>query len=226
MRRNGTGRLALDLSGVAEQLREIGFIAIVRAGSSDGLIEAAGALWDGGVRAMEVTLNTPGALRVIAEIRRARPTMLCGVGTVLQAADAVAAIGAGAQFVITPTLQLDTIAACRERGVPVCPGCASPTEMLAAHRAGADFVKVFPAGTFGLAHIRAVMEVMPQLRLVPTGGVTPENVGEFFRAGCAAVAVGAKLVSKEILAEKNWTGLAETARRYVEAVAAARTGGT
>jgi 2-dehydro-3-deoxyphosphogluconate aldolase/(4S)-4-hydroxy-2-oxoglutarate aldolase len=212
------------MTGVADQLRRIGFIAIVRAPSSEGLIDAARALWDGGVRAMEVTLNTPGAVGVIGEIRRSLPEMLCGVGTVLQPADALAAIGGGAQFVITPTLQLETIAVCRGRGVPVCPGCASPTEMLAAHRAGADFIKVFPAGTFGLAHAKAILEVMPQLRLVPTGGVTPENVGEYFRVGCAAVAVGANLVSRQVLAERDWAGLSAAARRYVDAVAAARTG--
>jgi 2-dehydro-3-deoxyphosphogluconate aldolase / (4S)-4-hydroxy-2-oxoglutarate aldolase len=213
----------VSAADVAQQLRAAGLIAIVRADSAAGLVDAAHALWSAGVRAMEITLNTPRALETIGEIRETLPEMLCGVGTVLEMDDGATAVRAGAQFVITPTLQLDTIAMCQEAGVPVCPGCASPTEMLTAHRAGADFIKVFPAGSFGLRHMKAILEAMPQLRLVPTGGVTPENLADYFRLGCPAVAVGSNLVSRTVLAERDWAGLKAAASRFVNAVAAART---
>jgi 2-dehydro-3-deoxyphosphogluconate aldolase/(4S)-4-hydroxy-2-oxoglutarate aldolase len=125
---------------------------------------------------------------------------------------------------VTPTLQLDTIEFCRGEGVPVVVGCASVTEMVAARRAGAEFVKVFPANRFGLVDIREILQEVPGLRLIPTGGVTAENVGKYFEAGCAAVAAGATLVSKELLARRDWVGLAEAARRFVEAVGRAREG--
>ena len=218
-----TRRLVVNEMGVvAGQLAQAGVIAIVRAASAEGLVEAAGALYAGGLRAMEVTLNTPGALQAIVAVRAAWPEMVCGAGTILNAGDAVAAIGAGAQFIVTPTLQIETIAVCHARGAPVVMGCASPTEALAAHRAGAAFIKVFPAGRFGLSHIAAVLEELPQLRLVPTGGVTPENLHEFFAAGCPAVGVGSNLVSKGLLAARDWAGLTAAARRFAEAVAAAR----
>jgi 2-dehydro-3-deoxyphosphogluconate aldolase/(4S)-4-hydroxy-2-oxoglutarate aldolase len=111
---------------------------------------------------------------------------------------------------------------CNRHSIPSAPGCASPSEALAAHAAGADFIKVFPASTFGLGHIAAMLEEMPQLNLVPTGGVTPENAHEFFAAGCRAVAVGSNLAGKAILARRDWAGLSDLARKFTDAVAAAR----
>jgi 2-dehydro-3-deoxyphosphogluconate aldolase/(4S)-4-hydroxy-2-oxoglutarate aldolase len=124
--------------------------------------------------------------------------------------------------VVTPTLQVETIEFCRREGVPVVVGCASLTEMMAARGAGAEFVKVFPANRFGLVDIREVLEEVPGLRLIPTGGVTAENVGQYFQAGCAAVAAGSTLVGKEMLARRDWVGLAEAARRFVGAVERAK----
>jgi 2-dehydro-3-deoxyphosphogluconate aldolase/(4S)-4-hydroxy-2-oxoglutarate aldolase len=213
-------------SSVARQIIDAGLIAIIRAGAGVDLLGAARALAAGGVRVMEITLNTPGALAAIAAVRAEMPEMLCGAGTILTPGDAAAAIEAGAQFIITPTLQLDTIAYCREQGEPVAPGCASPTEALAAHRAGAEMIKIFPAATFGLSHIGAILAAMPQLNLVPTGGVTPGNVGQYFAAGCRVVGVGANLVSRAILETRDWAGLTNAARAYVDAIAAARTAGS
>jgi 2-dehydro-3-deoxyphosphogluconate aldolase/(4S)-4-hydroxy-2-oxoglutarate aldolase len=213
-------------SSVARQIVDAGLIAIIRAGAGVDLSGAARALAAGGVRVMEITLNTPGALAAIAAVRAEMPEMLCGAGTILTPGDAAAAIEAGAQFIITPTLQLDTIAYCREQGEPVAPGCASPTEALAAHRAGAEMIKIFPAATFGLSHIGAILAAMPQLNLVPTGGVTPGNVGQYFAAGCRVVGVGANLVSRAILETRDWAGLTNAARAYVDAIAAARTAGS
>jgi 2-dehydro-3-deoxyphosphogluconate aldolase/(4S)-4-hydroxy-2-oxoglutarate aldolase len=210
------------MKSVGGQIVNAGLVVIIRAERSDHLVEAARALSDGGVRVMEVTLNTPGALRAIEGIREALPGMMCGAGTILSVDDAVAARGAGAQFVITPTLQLDTIAFCRREGLAVSPGCASLTEMVAAQRAGADFVKVFPANRFGLVHMRGVLEEVPELKLIPTGGVTAENVCEYFDVGCAAVAAGSTLVSKEALAAEEWGAITAAARRFVGAVDAAR----
>jgi 2-dehydro-3-deoxyphosphogluconate aldolase/(4S)-4-hydroxy-2-oxoglutarate aldolase len=209
------------MRSIAEQIVDAGLIVIIRTSSSEHLVEAARALEAGGVRAMEITLNTPGALAAIAAIRSALPGMLCGAGTILTPDDAAAALGAGAQFIVTPTLQLDTVAFCRERGVPVTPGCASPTEALAAHRAGADFIKVFPAATLGLVHIAALLEELPELRLVPTGGVTPENCEQYFRAGCALVAAGSAM-SKSFLEKRDCAGLTAMARKFTDAVAAAK----
>jgi len=207
------------LNEIAAQLREGRFVAIIRAGSSEHLLDAACALQAGGVKAMEITLNTPGALAAIAQVREKLPNMLCGAGTILTPSDAVAARQAGAQFIVTPTLQLDTIAICKRYGLPVAPGCASPTEALAAHSAGADFIKVFPAARFNLPHMAAMLEEIPQLNLVPTGGVTPENLHEYLQAGCAAVAAGALLISKQILAAQDWPALTAAARRYIDAIA-------
>jgi 2-dehydro-3-deoxyphosphogluconate aldolase/(4S)-4-hydroxy-2-oxoglutarate aldolase len=207
---------------VADQCARAGLLAIIRADSAVGLTDAARALAAGGVTAMEITLNTPGALGAIADVRRALPDMLCGAGTILMPDDAVAAVEAGAQFIITPTLQVDTIALCNARGVPISPGCASPIEAVAAHRAGADFVKIFPASRFALAHIRDMLEELPRLRLIPTGGVTPENLHTFFEVGCAGVAVGSNLVSKAMVAGRDWGGITRIAREFVDAVDAAR----
>jgi 2-dehydro-3-deoxyphosphogluconate aldolase/(4S)-4-hydroxy-2-oxoglutarate aldolase len=207
---------------VAQEISRAGLVAIVRAPSEEGLVDAAGAMFAGGVRVMEVTLNTPGALRVIAEIRTRWPAMVCGAGTVLGADDARAAIGAGAQFIVTPVMRGEVVGLCNKHDVPVMPGCTSPTEMLEAWRLGADFVKVFPANRFGLEHMRAALEALPQLRLVPTGGVTAENVHEYFAAGCAAVGAGATLVSRQVLQEKDWRGLETAARKFVDAVDRAR----
>lgn len=206
------------MSIIAAQLRRAGLIVIIRAPSPANLLEAARALQAAGVAAVEITLNTPGALSAIAQIREAIPTMLCGAGTILAPDDALAAMQAGAQFIITPTLQLDTIALCKSHSLPIAAGCASPTEGIFAHRAGADFIKIFPAARFNLPHIAAMLEEIPQWNLVPTGGVTPENLRHFFEAGCPAVAVGSNLVSKQILTTQDWPALTTAAHRYAQAI--------
>jgi 2-dehydro-3-deoxyphosphogluconate aldolase/(4S)-4-hydroxy-2-oxoglutarate aldolase len=180
----------------------------------------------GGLGAMEITQNTPGALEGIGRVRSAVGARLfVGAGTILNLTDARKAIDAGAHFIVTPTLQTDTIALCRKRSVPIFCGCLTPTEMLAAHDAGADFVKVFPAVAVGPAFCKAVLEPMPFLKLVPTGGVSAENLGTFFAAGCVAVAAGGNLVSREILQQGNWEALEQRSRRFTEALRTARGGG-
>jgi len=207
----------------AAELEDIGLIAIVRTDAEADFQRVADALAEGGIRAMEITLNTPGALPAIGAIRRAlSPTMRVGAGTILGPEDARAAHEAGAEFIVTPTLQLDTIAFCRQQGLPIACGCMTPTEALAAHRAGADFVKLFPSEGLGPGYVRALRAPLPFLKIIPTGGVSLDNLAAFIQAGSAGVALGGNLVSKAVLRDHDWTGLTATAREYVQALAEAR----
>ena len=206
----------------AAELEEIGLIAIVRTHAEADFGRVAEALAGGGIRAMEITLNTPGALPAISAIRRTlSPTMRVGAGTILGPEDARAACEAGAEFIVTPTLQPDTIAFCRQQGLPIACGCMTPTEALAAHEAGADFIKLFPADTLGPAYVRALLAPLPFLRVIPTGGVSLDNLTAYIQAGSAGVALGGNLVSKAALRDGDWSGLTATARDYVQALAAA-----
>jgi 2-dehydro-3-deoxyphosphogluconate aldolase/(4S)-4-hydroxy-2-oxoglutarate aldolase len=198
-------------------------VAIIRAGPGTDLAAVAGALIQGGVTTLEITLNTPGALAAIEHLRTNFPTdLLVGAGTILNAADVAAAAKSGAQFIVTPTLQFDSIAACRQRSLPIFCGCSSPTEMLAAHRAGADFIKLFPATRYGPQYIRDVLAPLPMLRIVPTGGVNADNVATWLAAGAPAVAVGSQLVDPKLIAARDYDALTEKARTFLTALNAAR----
>jgi len=166
---------------------------------------------------MEITLNTPGALAGISQVRdQLGESVTIGAGTILGPDDARKAIDAGAQFIVTPTLQLDTIAECREQGVPILCGAMTPTEIFAAHQAGADFVKLFPAGSLGLDYIKSVLAPLPFVRFVPTGGVSLQNIASFLEV-CPAVGVGSNLVDLRLVAEGRWDDLTALARRFAEA---------
>ena len=205
----------------ASELEKIGLIAIVRSRGAVALPEIAGALSRGGIRAIELTLNTPGALAGIAELRESFHGRLhVGAGTILSPEDARAAIAAGAEFVVTPTVQVDTIAVCRDAGVPVAGGALTPTEALAVHRAGADFVKLFPADGLGPGYVRSLLGPLPFLKIIPTGGVRLDNLAAFAAAGCVGVALGGNLVSAEILERGDWARLEQVARDYAEGWAA------
>jgi 2-dehydro-3-deoxyphosphogluconate aldolase/(4S)-4-hydroxy-2-oxoglutarate aldolase len=211
----------------AAELEQIGLVAIVRTGANAPFREIAAALLAGGLRAMEVTLTTPGALEAITLLRREfSPSLRVGVGTVLDVSDALAAFEAGAEYVVTPTLQPETVALCRERGIPIACGSLTPTEALAAHRAGADFVKLFPSDTLGPAYVKAILGPLPFLKIIPTGGVNLDTLGPFLQAGCVGAAIGGNLVSKQIVQEQDWKGLETLARQYVAALDAARSAQT
>ena len=167
-------------------------------------------------------MTTPGALRAIEEAREELPDVLTGAGTVLDAATARQAILAGAQFLVTPTVELDVIETAHRYGVSVIPGAMTPTEILTCWEAGAGMVKVFPAEVLGPNFIKAVHGPLPQIPLVPTGGITADNAGEFIRAGAAMVCAGGWLVDKRAVAEGRFQVLTENARRLVEAVRKAR----
>ncbi len=208
-----------------EFIREKGVVAIMRANSSDQLLAAADAVKAGGVNAIEVTMTTPGALEVIRQATaKYGNDVLFGVGSVLDSETARAAILAGAQFVVCPTLDLKTIQLCKRYAVPVMPGAFTPTEILAAWQAGADMVKVFPASIGGPGLIKAIKGPLPQIKLVPVGGVNLETTADFIRAGAEVVGVGGSLVNQKLLEAQEFDQISENARRYCEEVARGRGG--
>jgi 2-dehydro-3-deoxyphosphogluconate aldolase/(4S)-4-hydroxy-2-oxoglutarate aldolase len=196
-----------------------GIVAIVRSPSSEQLVEAARALADGGVTSIEITLTVPGALQVIEQVRAALDEhILVGAGTVLDAETARAALLAGAEFVVSPTLNLDVIRLCKRYDKLVMPGAFTPTEVLAAWEAGADIVKVFPGDVGGPAYLKALQGPLPQVRLMPTGGVTLETAADFLRAGACCLGVGGALVEAEALRERNMSRIRSLAERFVQIV--------
>jgi len=207
----------------AQWIEQTGLIAIVRLDSSAELIDAARAIAAGGVSIIEFTLTTPGALQTIEESsRELGGQVLIGAGTVLDGETARAAILAGAEFVVAPTLNPEVIQMCRRYGKVVIPGAYTPTEILHAWELGADFVKVFPAEVGGPAYIKAVRAPLPQVKMIPVGGVSLETAGAFIRAGAVALGVGSNLVNKKAVAERRFDQLTATAKALSQAVQEAR----
>jgi 2-dehydro-3-deoxyphosphogluconate aldolase/(4S)-4-hydroxy-2-oxoglutarate aldolase len=218
------GRLA-----TRERVERIGAVAVVRLHNTEAAIRVADALHAGGVTALEITVTVPDAFAVIAAVARRFGEEVCvGVGTVLDVETVRGAVGAGAQYVVSPVFRPALIVESHRLGVPAMPGAITPTEILTAHEAGADIVKIFPADTFGPGYIRSVLAPMPFLRLMPTGGVTPENVGSWLAAGAVAVGLGGSLVDASLVAKGDWDAITERARRVTDAVgeARAKAGGT
>jgi len=200
-------------------IRETGVIAIMRAQSSDQLIEAADAIRAGGLRVIEVTMTTPGALGVVEQAaKRYGDQVLFGAGTVLDAETARAAILAGAGFVVAPTLSLPVIALCNRYSIPVVPGCFTPTEMLTAWEAGADMVKLFPADIGGPDLVKAILAPLPQLQIVPVGGVDLGTAADFIRKGAAALGVGGALVNQKLLDAGDMVELTRRAEAFIAEV--------
>ena len=200
-----------------------GVVAIIRADNSEQLIDASRALIDGGVSGIEITMTTPNALQVIADVCRVfGDKAIVGVGSVLDVKTAEAAIAAGAKYVVTPVLKPDVIAFCQRIGKPICSGSYTPTEAQTAYELGADFIKIFPAEGLGPKYIQSIRGPLPHLKIVPTGGVDVNTAGDFIKAGCVAVAAGSTLVSKDILKNKDWAKLTDLASQFIAAVAKAR----
>jgi len=203
---------------ILTQLIEGKVIAVVRLDSGEQLVRVAEALKAGGISAIEFTASTPGALDMIEEAAsRFGNEVLMGAGTILDPETARAAILAGAEFIVTPTLNLATIELCKRYGKPIVPGALTPTEVLTAWQAGADMVKVFPASLGGPSYVKAVLAPLPQIRLVPTGGVSADNAAEYLKAGAAAVGVGGRLVDKAAVARGDWDAITAEAQRLVMA---------
>jgi 2-dehydro-3-deoxyphosphogluconate aldolase/(4S)-4-hydroxy-2-oxoglutarate aldolase len=221
----------LQLPGVTRSKSEIlslltnpGIIAIVRARQTANVLPMFEALLAGGIIATEITMTTPNALDAIREAREhVGHRSLVGVGTVVDAPTCRAAIEAGAEFIVTPICRLDLVPIAHAAGRPIMLGAYTPTEAQAAHEAGADFIKIFPAEALGPGYIKALRAPLPHLRIVPTGGVDARNVADFFKAGCAAVGVGSSLVSADILRDANWPELTRRAREFTNAAQSART---
>lgn len=208
---------------VEASLTDAGVTAIVRLDDYSKAIEMVEALHKGGIQAVEFTYSNPRAgLAIAATADVFGNDVAIGAGTVLDPETARAAMLQGATFIVTPTLNVETIRICRRYDVPTVIGTYTPTEMLTAWEHGATFVKLFPATSLGPSFIKDVRGPLPQLRIVPTGGISLENCGAFIRAGAAAIAVGSNLVDRQTVADQRWDVLTERAQAFVAVVAEAR----
>jgi len=206
-----------------ERIRRSGIVAVVRAPSSEQLVDVARALKSGGCVAIEITMTTPNALKVIEQVSaELGDEVVTGVGSVLDAETARAAILAGAQFVVGPTLNVAVIEMAHRYDKPCVPGAYTPTEILAAWTAGADVVKVFPASVGGPAYFKAIKGPLPQVKLSPTGGVNLKTAGDFIKAGAEFLGAGSAMVTKDALAAGDMASITETAAAFVEEVRKAR----
>ena len=208
---------------ITREIEAHGVVAVIRMKEPERLRAVIDALAAGGLRALEVTMTVPGAIHLIAEIAPTLPSgFLFGAGTVLDADTASRAIDAGARFIVSPVFRREVIDACHRQDVPALPGCFTPTEILEAWDAGADIVKVFPATRLGPGYVKDLRAPLPQVKLMPTGGVTIENAGDWIKAGAVAVGVGSALVDNQAIAAAHYHLLEDNARRIVANVRAAR----
>jgi 2-dehydro-3-deoxyphosphogluconate aldolase/(4S)-4-hydroxy-2-oxoglutarate aldolase len=192
-----------------------GIVAVVRSPDSQQLVEACRALADGGVNVVEITMTVPNALDVLRQVRQALgDRVLLGAGTVLDAETARAVLLAGAEYIVAPTVNLEVIRLCQRYDKLVMPGAFTPTEILTAWEAGADIVKVFPADVVGPAFFKAVRGPLPQVRLMPTGGVDLTTAADFLKAGACCLGVGGQLVEPKAIAERNFDRIRDLARQY------------
>lgn len=206
-----------------QRVLDSGLVAIIRAPNGEQLVGVAEALLKGGINVIEVTFTVPGVLDIIKEVRqKLGARILLGAGTVLDTESARAAILAGAEFIVTPTVNTDVIQMCNRYDKVVMPGAFTPTEVLNAWQAGADIVKIFPADSVGPAHLKALKGPFPQIRLLPTGGVNLRTLGDFVAAGAEAVGLGSALVEKDALARGDMARIQDLAGQYVAAMKTAR----
>ncbi len=208
---------------LVERVKKAGAVAVIRMADSKKLIRVAEAILEGGVSAIEVTMTVPNAIEVIREVAREMgDRILLGVGSVLDADTAKKAVDAGARYVVSPVFKREVIDAAHAYGAPAMPGAFTPTEILTAQEYGADIVKVFPADVVGMAFFKAIKAPMPHLRLMPTGGVSLTNAGEWLRAGACAVGVGGALLDKKAIDEGRFDQLTENARTLMQSIESAR----
>ncbi len=206
-----------------QAIEESGVVAVIRANSADELMQITTALNKGGVKALEITMTSPGALETIkAAVKELGDQAIIGVGSVLDAETARLAILAGAQFVVSPVFKPEIVEMCRRYSRACIPGAFTPTEILAAWEAGADVVKIFPATKLGPGYIKDLKGPLPQIKVTPTGGVNLENTPDFIRAGAAFVGVGSALVDKKLVADQDWDGLTALAEKFALAAQSAR----
>ena len=210
-------------SDIVQHLEASGVVAIIRLKDGAALPRVVEALAAGGVRALEITMTVPGAVEHIRQVAKTLPAgFVLGAGTVVDAETANRVIDAGARFVVSPVFRRDVITACHSRDVAVTPGCFTPTEILDAWDAGADIVKVFPATTLGPSYLKDVRAPLPHVKLMPTGGVTLDNAGDWITAGAVAVGVGSALTDAKAIEAGKFDVLRANAERIVRSVRAAR----
>jgi len=212
-----------DRQAVLAELQSTGLVAVIRADSGDQLVDICRALLAGGVTACEITMTTPNAIEAIGQATDALgDECVIGVGTALDAETARAAILAGAEFVVSPSLDLATIEMAHRYDRPIIPGALTPTEVMTAWSAGADIVKIFPANHFGPRYFKDLRGPLPQVKLTPTGGVDLTTAASWIEAGAVCLGVGSALVKKEFIRNADWAALTDLAGQYVEVVRDAR----
>lgn len=209
---------------ILSSIIDIGIVPVVRTKSAESAIRAIEAIYQGGIRSAEITMTVPGAIHALEKVAdQFGDKIVLGAGTVLDPETARACMLAGAEFFVTPSLNVKTIEMARRYSKAIMPGALTPTEVLTAWDAGADMVKVFPCGNVGGAkYIKALKGPFPQIEMIPTGGVNLETAGEFLKAGACAVAVGGELVDAKLIKEGRYDEIEKRARQYLEAIAKAR----
>jgi 2-dehydro-3-deoxyphosphogluconate aldolase / (4S)-4-hydroxy-2-oxoglutarate aldolase len=214
----------MDRTQIIKQIEETGLVPVVRAASADEAMRVIDAIKEGGVSVLEITMTVPGAVKVIEEVvAKYGSEATVGAGTVLDPETARVCILAGAQFIVSPALNLDTIALCRRYSVPVMPGALTPTEVVTAWTAGADFVKVFPCGSVGGAsYIKNLKGPLPHIKFIPTGGVSLKTAADFIKAGSSALGVGTDLVDVKAIRAGEARVVTERAKQFTEIIREAR----
>jgi 2-dehydro-3-deoxyphosphogluconate aldolase/(4S)-4-hydroxy-2-oxoglutarate aldolase len=214
----------MNKQDVVARIAQIGLVPVVRASSADEAMRVVDAIREGGITVLEITMTVPGALGVMEEVtRRFGADVVLGAGTVLDGETARACILAGAQFVVSPALNLATIEVCRRYSIAVIPGALTPTEVVSAWTAGADVVKVFPCGALGGAsYIKSLKAPLPHIEMIPTGGVSVKTAADFIKAGSLALGVGADLVDTKAIRDGNARAVTDKALEYVRVVQEAR----
>ena len=214
----------MNMNEIIRQIAEIGVVPVVRAESAEQALQVVDAIKEGGVPVLEITMTVPGAVKVIEQVAdKHGDSVLVGAGTVLDPETARACILAGARFVVSPALNVGTIELCRRYSIPVLPGALTPTEVVTAWQAGADVVKVFPCGAMGGAsYLKSLKAPLPQIEMIPTGGVSLKTAADFIAAGALALGVGADLVDTKAIKAGEPGKVTDAARAYVQAVKTAR----
>lgn len=216
---------ATSRAAVVQAIEHCGVVAVVRLDDARVGVDVAKALAAGGVTSIEITMTVPNAVALIAELSSTLDDVLIGAGTVTDTPTAQAVIAAGARFVVGPVFKPEIIATCHAHGVPAMPGCFTPTEIFTAWEMGADVIKVFPSTSLGPTYFKDLRGPLPQLKLMPTGGVTKENAAEWIKAGAVAIGAGSALVDPKAVAARDFGAITKNALRFVDAVRSARPAG-
>jgi 2-dehydro-3-deoxyphosphogluconate aldolase/(4S)-4-hydroxy-2-oxoglutarate aldolase len=216
--------VTLDASEDLQRFVESGVVAVMRGADADTVIDVADALAAGGITAFEITADNPDAMELLAEVSGSfsESEAIVGAGTVLDSETAQAAIRSGAEFVVSPTFESDVVTTCNRYGTLVAPGAMTPTEALNAYEAGADIVKVFPAASLGPSHLSSIAGPLPQIPLMPTGGIDVENVADYIEAGAVVVGAGSAIMDDAAIARGDFGAITETAREFTRVIDGAR----